>query len=243
MSLRIRNETLNSVVNNINQSRLDMRFPGGEGQSHVARRRRGDAASAERENGEDMADENRRVDAERRGFLRMGLAFGAAALASGIPISEEAWAVMRVPARAVAMHNMHTGESVRVEYWVKGKYDPAAVRQIERLMRDHRTGQVHSIDRRLIDVVFQLQKMMGSKGPVNVVSGYRSPETNELLRETSDGVAQNSFHMSGRAVDLCFQDRPLRQLRRAALSLRAGGVGYYPGSGFVHVDTGPLRHW
>lgn len=189
-----------------------------------------------------MADENRHSDADRRGFLRMGLGFGAA-VAGAFLLPEEAAAVMRVPSRMVSMHNMHTGESLRVEYWARGKYDPSAMRRIERLMRDHRTGQVHSIDRRLIDIVFQLQRMLGSKEPVHVVSGYRSPETNAYLREISDGVAQNSFHMSGRAVDLYFQDRPLRLLRKAALSLRAGGVGYYPDSDFVHVDTGPVRRW
>jgi len=193
-------------------------------------------------NGVIMADESRQTDTDRRGFLRFGLGMGAA-LAGGLLLPEEAAAVMRVPSRIVSMRNAHTGETVRAEYWVKGKYNPGAVRQIERLMRDHRTGEIHGIDRRLIDTVFQLQKMLGSKGPVEVVSGYRSPESNAYLREVSDGVAQNSFHMSGRAVDLCFPDRPLRLLRKAALSLRAGGVGYYPGSGFVHVDTGPIRRW
>jgi len=193
-------------------------------------------------NGVSMADENRHTDTDRRGLLRLGLGMGAA-LAGGLLLPEEAAAVMRVPSRIVSMRNMHTGETLRAEYWVKGKYNPGAVRQIEHLMRDHRSGEIHSIDRRLIDVVFLLQRMLVSKGPVEVVSGYRSPETNAYLREVSDGVAQNSFHMSGRAVDLRFQDRPLGLLRKAALSLRAGGVGYYPASGFVHVDTGPLRRW
>lgn len=148
-----------------------------------------------------------------------------------------------MPPRKVAMYNMHTGETVHVEYWSKGRYSKDGMRVIEHLMRDHRTGAVHPVDRRLIDVLYQLNRMLGGKGPIQVVSGYRSPESNALLRETTDGVAQNSYHMRGQAIDICIPGRPLGQLRRAALSLKAGGVGYYPESNFVHVDTGPVRHW
>jgi len=117
------------------------------------------------------------------------------------------------------------------------------MREIEHLMRDYRTGTVHAIDRRLIDIVYHLNRMLGSHRPVEVISGYRSPQTNAFLRATTDGVAQNSYHMRGQAIDLRLPGHSLSQLRRAALSLRAGGVGYYPASNFVHVDTGPVRHW
>lgn len=177
---------------------------------------------------------------DRRGLLRAGLGAIAAAAIFG---PGEAEAVMRVPSRKVSMVNLHTGESLRVEYWAKGRYAKEAMRQIARLLRDHRTDAVHAIDPRLIDVIYQINRLTGASGPVQIISGYRSPESNAYLRETSDGVAQNSYHMRGQAVDLRLPGRPLRQLQRAALSLKAGGVGYYPESQFVHVDTGPLRRW
>jgi uncharacterized protein YcbK (DUF882 family) len=184
--------------------------------------------------------ENPDVVMDRRRLLKFGLG---AAVAASVLLPEDVFALPSAPPRKVALYNMHTGESLRVEYWAKGRYTKDAIRAIERLMRDHRTGDVHSIDRRLIDVIYQLNRMLGGKQPVHVISGYRSPETNEYLRENSDGVAQNSYHMRGQAVDLQIPGRPLAQLRRAALKLRAGGVGYYPSSGFVHVDTGPIRRW
>lgn len=177
---------------------------------------------------------------DRRSFLRLGL--GAIAAAS-VLAPEESEALIRMPPRKIALYNTHTGETARIEYWSKGRYSRDAMREINRVLRDHRTGAVHSIDPHVVDVVYQVDRMLGGKGPIHVISGYRSPETNEYLRESSDGVAQFSYHMRGQAIDLCIPGRPLRQLRLAALRLRAGGVGYYPDSGFVHVDTGPVRRW
>lgn len=176
----------------------------------------------------------------RRDFLRLGVG---AAVAAAVLSPVDALAMIKAPARQLAMQNLHTGESLKVEYWVKGRYSRDGLRAISRLLRDHRTGRVHPIDPRVLDILFQINRMMGSRGPVHIISGYRSPETNAMLRDASDGVAQNSFHMQGRAIDLRLPGRPLKQLRRAALSLRAGGVGYYPESEFVHVDTGPVRQW
>lgn len=191
-----------------------------------------------------MTDAETRLEPEgvfdRRSLFRLGLAAAAAVSAMG---TQEALAVMRVPTRNVSMYNMHTGESIRIDYWSKGRYARDAMRQLARFLRDHRTGTTHTIDPRLMDVVYLLNHALGAKGPVHVVSGYRSPETNAYLREISDGVAQNSYHMKGQAIDLNLPDRSLRQLHKAALNLRAGGVGYYPDSNFVHVDTGPVRHW
>lgn len=176
----------------------------------------------------------------RRNLFKWGLGFAAVASVMG---ADDALAVMRVPTRKVAMLNMHTGESLSVEYWTKGRYGKDAMRQVAHFLRDHRNGKIHAIDPRLMDVVYQLNRIVGGKVPVQVVSGYRSPETNAYLREISDGVAQNSYHMRGQAIDLRLPGRSLKGLQKAALSLHAGGVGYYPASDFVHVDTGPVRHW
>lgn len=176
----------------------------------------------------------------RRDILRIGLGLTAAA---AVLVPGESEAVMRAPGRVLAVHNLHTGETLRAEYWAKGRYVKDALRAFNRVLRDHRTGDVYPMDPKLLDLVAQLNRMLGGRGPVEIISGYRSPETNAMLRESGDGVAQNSFHMQGRAIDIRVPGRPLRQLHRAALSLRAGGVGYYPSSNFVHVDTGPVRRW
>lgn len=191
-----------------------------------------------------MADESETIGQAsslgRRDVFRLGL--GAIAAAS-VLAPEESLAVMRAPSRRLSMLNLHTGESLRVEYWVKGRYSRDALRQINRLLRDHRSDAIYPIDPKAIDILYQLTRKLGANTPIHIISGYRSPETNAMLRETSDGVAQFSYHMQGRAIDLRVPGRSLRQLQRAALSLRSGGVGYYPESNFVHVDTGPVRRW
>lgn len=146
--------------------------------------------------------------------------------------------------RRLSFYNLHTEECVETCYWERGTYVPAAMEQIDTVLRDHRTGETRQISPALIDLVFALTVRLGCSAPVQVVSGYRSPATNALLRSGDPGhVAARSLHLTGQAVDLCFEDRPLRRVRNAALALRAGGVGYYPKSGFVHVDVGPRRSW
>ena len=177
----------------------------------------------------------------RRELLRIGLATAAAGLVMAPDVSE---AALRAPPRQLVLLNLHTGERVRTEYWAKGRYQRDGLREINRLLRDHRTGAVHPIDPKLLDLLHALTRKVGSKNPVHIVSAYRSPETNAWLREQDgSGVAQNSFHTQGKAIDLRVPGLPLRTLQRAALSLRGGGVGYYPESNFVHVDVGPKRHW
>jgi uncharacterized protein YcbK (DUF882 family) len=150
----------------------------------------------------------------------------------------------RLPAsREVSLYCVHTGERATVEYYDRGRYQTDALRHIARLLRDHRTDEVHPIDPALLDAVHQLSVTLGTRSPLHVVSGYRCEATNEWLRETGYGVAEHSFHTRGRAVDFFLPGRALRDIRRAALRTRAGGVGYYPASGFVHVDTGPVRTW
>lgn len=177
---------------------------------------------------------------DRRSFLRFG---GAAALAFSLFTPEEALAVVKAPARRLAILNTHTGERVSVEYWSRGRYVKEGLRAINRVLRDHHSGKVCQMSTHLLDVVHLLHRRVGAHGPIHVVSGYRSPETNAYLSEISDGVARHSFHTQGKAVDLHIPGYSLNKLHRAALALRAGGVGYYPDSHFVHVDVGPRRQW
>jgi uncharacterized protein YcbK (DUF882 family) len=144
--------------------------------------------------------------------------------------------------RTLALHNLHTGETLDSAYWVDGRYLPDGMRRFEWLLRDHRTDEVHPIDPGLLDLLAELRGRLHAPR-FEVISGYRSPATNAMLASLSDGVAQNSFHLQGKAIDIRVPGRPLRQLKAAATALRGGGVGYYPHSDFVHIDTGPLRHW
>ena len=177
----------------------------------------------------------------RREFLRFGFAATAAA---AVLNPAESLALMKAPPRQITLFNLHTGEQVRAAYWAQGRYLRDGMREINRLMRDHRNGAVHPMDPRLLDVLFHLQRRVGTRGPIQILSAYRSPQTNALLQEADpDGVATHSYHMEGKAVDIRLPGLPLRTLHRAALSLRAGGVGYYPASNFVHIDVGPLRRW
>ena len=144
--------------------------------------------------------------------------------------------------RTLALHNLHTGEALDTAYWADGRYLPEALRRIGWLLRDHRTDDVHPIDPRLLDLLVELQGRL-QVSRFEVLSGYRSPATNAMLASLSDGVAQNSFHLQGRAIDIRVPGRRLKNVRAAAMSLHGGGVGYYPQSDFVHIDTGPIRHW
>ena len=144
--------------------------------------------------------------------------------------------------RTLALHNLHTGETLDTAYWADGRYLPEGMRRIEWLLRDHRTDEVHPIDPWLLDLLVELQGRLHAPR-FEVVSGYRSPATNAMLASLSDGVAQQSFHLQGKAIDIRVPGRRLRQVRAAAMTLQGGGVGYYPHSDFVHIDTGPIRHW
>jgi uncharacterized protein YcbK (DUF882 family) len=179
----------------------------------------------------------------RRDFLVLAGATAAGAIAApSFPMPAIALPVARYK-RSLAFHNLRTGDKLDIVYWAEGKYLPEATREIARVMRDGRTDEVHAIDHGLVDLMARLRGTLRSSQPIQVVCGYRSPETNEMLRETTEGVAANSLHMYGEAVDLRVVDRPLRYVHRVAVSLKAGGVGYYPHSNFVHVDVGPIRHW
>jgi uncharacterized protein YcbK (DUF882 family) len=145
--------------------------------------------------------------------------------------------------RSLALHNLHTDEHLEVTYWARGAYRPDALAQIDWIMRDHHTDEVLAIDRHLVELLHRLQSRLGGHRTFEVISGYRSPATNALLASVSDAVAHKSLHMDGKAVDINVAGVRLNALRRAATALKAGGVGYYPNSGFIHVDVGRVRYW
>jgi uncharacterized protein YcbK (DUF882 family) len=175
---------------------------------------------------------------DRRGFLGAG-ALACVALLSARP----SIAALLAEERKLSLFNTHTDETLRTVYCVGGKYEPQALRDINRILRDHRTGQVKAMDPRLLDLLHTLQGKLGATGPFHVISGYRSPATNTILRKSRSGVGGKSLHMAGKAIDIRLPGIELSDLRRAARALKAGGVGYYPGSDFVHVDTGRVRYW
>ncbi|RMH81023.1 MAG: DUF882 domain-containing protein [Acidobacteria bacterium] len=145
-------------------------------------------------------------------------------------------------ARILKLYSVNTGESLKIAYWVDGEYLHSSLREINYLLRDYRSGDVHPIDLRLLDMLYLITRL-AEKDNIYVISGYRSTETNYYLHKTKGGVAKNSYHTLGRAIDIRIADMEIKSLRDLAISLRFGGVGYYPKSGFVHLDTGPFRYW
>lgn len=174
----------------------------------------------------------------RRRFLQIGLG-ATASLAMPNAFAN----ALRQPERSIALLNLHTGEQVKATYWAEGEYQPDELSAIHRVLRDHRTGDIHEIDSDLIDMLNLLHQKMHGKQPFHVISGYRSPKTNAMLRQNSNGVAKKSLHMQGRAIDIRLPGRELTELRKTAQQMKVGGVGFYPGSDFIHVDTGRVRSW
>ena len=167
---------------------------------------------------------------------------GAAAAAAAVGFVAPVPAVSFAP-RSVALHNIHTGEWLRTVYWADGHYIREAVRDINWILRDHHSDEIRPMDAGVLDVLGNLRDRLDTHDPFLVVCGYRSPTTNRSLYLHHEGVAKYSYHIKGMAVDLRSERRDLSQIRDAALSLRCGGVGYYPRSDFVHVDCGPIRRW
>ncbi|MCG6871950.1 MAG: DUF882 domain-containing protein [Gammaproteobacteria bacterium] len=175
---------------------------------------------------------------QRRAFLR-GCA-GAASLL-GAPAAVARLAAKDV--RSLTFVNTHTAERLHATYWERGRYLDDALAEINHVLRDHRSNEVRAIDPQLLDLLHQVQGRLRVTKPFHVISGYRSPATNARLRKASSGVAKRSLHMEGKAIDVRLPGVVLKDLRKAALDLRAGGVGYYPRPEFVHLDTGRVRHW
>jgi uncharacterized protein YcbK (DUF882 family) len=149
----------------------------------------------------------------------------------------------RETARRIALSNLHTGERLDIEYFRDGAYAPEALAALEVLLRDFRNDEKHPIDPKLMDYLVDVAAQIGVPPAYSVISGYRSPQTNEKLHERSSGVSQHSLHMQGRAIDVRMSDVDCKDLAAHAESLKRGGVGYYRGSNFVHLDTGAFRTW
>jgi uncharacterized protein YcbK (DUF882 family) len=175
----------------------------------------------------------------RRGLLRLGL--GAALALTPLPALAARTGAFE---RSLAFLNEKTGERLKkIVYWEQGQYLPDAMAEIDKHLRDFRTGDVHRIDPRLLDLLNLVHTELETGSPFHVISGYRSPHTNKSLRRAGRGVAKDSFHTRGMAIDVRVPGRDPGKLRRIALRQKSGGVGYYRNLGFVHLDVGPVRYW
>lgn len=190
---------------------------------------------------------NEKATLSRRGFLGNALKLGAGAAGGLIlpaTVIKPALAAGHKGAHMVAFRNLHTGESFNGVYRVGSKYLPDSFTQINKVLRDFRTGQVYPMDPRIMDLLYSVHSEMDVRGGFfEILSGYRSPKTNKMLSNRTDGVAKNSLHMSGQAVDVRYPSYNSYKLRDIAKTKKAGGVGYYKGSNFVHMDTGQIRYW
>jgi len=144
--------------------------------------------------------------------------------------------------RKISLCNIHTGEDIDSEFFNGESYIKTELKRIDNICRDFRRNEVAKMDKRLFDAITEIQANLGHKGQVRIISGYRSPATNKMLQKKG-GVATKSHHMKGEAIDFNLEGIPLSKVRKAAIDLQLGGVGYYPKSNFVHIDTGPVRRW
>ncbi len=145
--------------------------------------------------------------------------------------------------RLLAFDNLHTGEKLALTYFENGRYLSDALQEMNNLLRDHRSGDTFAMDPKLFDLLYAVKNRLGVNKPFQVISGYRSPISNSMLKKTTSGVAQKSLHMLGKAIDIRIEGVNSGTIRNAAIAMRKGGVGYYPESNFVHLDTGRVRFW
>jgi len=145
--------------------------------------------------------------------------------------------------KMLSFEHTHTGDKLNLTYFEQGSYIKDALQEINYLLRDYHTDDIHPIDTALLDQLFDIKQTLGVSKPFHIVSGYRSPFTNAQLRRQSHGVAEHSLHMQGRAIDIRIEGVSTRTIKNAALSMSRGGVGYYPHNNFVHLDTGEFRTW
>ena len=181
---------------------------------------------------------NSRIKLSRRDFLT-------SAAGVALTIAAPGAFALAAPARdrELSLYNTHTAEKSSVTFWSDGKYLDDGVDEISWVLRDHRADVMHRVDTKLLDLLYQLQEKVEHRGGFHVISGYRSPATNEMLSRKSTKVAKRSYHMLGQAIDVRIPNFDTRQLRKAAISLKGGGVGYYASSDFIHMDVGPVRKW
>ena len=181
------------------------------------------------------------TDLTRRSLLRV---FAATALVAA-PTCTQAFGILRGAGdiRRIRMYSGRSGEQIDTIYWIEGEYIPEVMKEISHFARDLRSGATKTFDPRTIDIAAAAHRLMDVSEPYMLLSGYRSPETNAMLRSRSRGVARNSLHMKAQAADLRLQSRSVSQMGKAAQACSAGGVGRYSRSNFVHMDCGPVRTW
>ena len=186
----------------------------------------------------------------RRGFIRA--ASGAVSTAVASSFAFPSFANVAAPAivgvnqtscRTLVLQCVRSGERLTADYWVEGQYVEDELARINKVLRDVRSGEVHKIEPKLLDLVYQLGREVDARSGIQIISAYRSPATNAMLQKKSSGVAEKSLHMKGQAIDLVVPGRKLQHIHDAALKLAVGGVGYYPKSNFIHVDVGRVRRW
>lgn len=173
------------------------------------------------------------------------LAFGCLAAAASLA-PKPAFAHLRrttMSEKSLGFYNTHTGESLNTVYWSQGEYLSESLAEINHILRDHRADEVRPIDPELLDLLFAMHRKLEACRPFYIISGYRSLATNDMLRQHRKGVAKHSLHIQGKAVDIRLPGCRLAAVHRAAIALHSGGVGYYPRSDFVHIDTGKIRYW
>ena len=165
-------------------------------------------------------------------------------LSSFVPCSAFASVLSRLESRrSLSFYNVHTAENLSVCYHENGTYQPEALEKINYLLRDFRTDEIMPIDTHLLDLLYSIRCQTGKDDPFHVISGYRSPKTNAMLRRVTKGVAKSSYHTKGKAIDIRLPGYATRRLRNLCVDLHGGGVGYYSRSDFVHIDTGKFRTW
>lgn len=183
------------------------------------------------------------VECVTSGFARRKiLGFGLACAIGLAPLPVAAHS-RRKRVKSLSFYHLHTGEQLSVDYWIDGAYDREGRARIDHFFRDFRTEDVHPIDVRLLDLLHTLRIRLNTRSPYGLVSGYRSPATNEMLAKSRRGVAQRSLHLQGMAIDVHLPGRKLEELHQEAKRLRGGGVGLYRRSNFVHLDVGRVRYW
>jgi uncharacterized protein YcbK (DUF882 family) len=176
---------------------------------------------------------------QRREFLKKSIL-----LSTGALISPYELFAMKIPVdKTIKLYNIHTHEHLTATYWSKDHFVKEEMEKINHFLRDFRTGEIQQMDAALLDQLYAIQLIRDTTKPFQVISGYRSPKTNAMLNKTTEGVAKNSFHVKAQAIDINLPGTELKDLKKLAKFLQRGGVGYYPRTGFMHIDTGPIRYW
>lgn len=192
------------------------------------------------------------TELSRRNFCRMLLAGSVGLITPSLgqskPLSKTNLTPILPPQpieheKNLSMYNLHTGEKLVTTFWQDGQYIQESLQDINYFLRDFRQNEVRMIDPELIELIYTVYQTVDSKQDFHVVSGYRSPKTNEALRRRGVKAAKRSMHLQGKAIDFYLPDRKLSDIRKAASQQKVGGVGYYPQSNFVHLDTGKIRYW